>query len=183
MDVSALKKEDLPHYTYDDYEKWEGKWEIIQGIPYAMTPAPVLKHQRVCRKIIWQLSDLLKGCKRCEVFLPIDWQISEDTIVQPDALVVCGDKLNGKKLETTPVIIFEVLSPSTSKNDRMLKYRLYEAAGVKYYCIVDPETSSANVFLFQADKYQQADEFKDGKIHFDVGDCEIQFDFRMIFQE
>jgi hypothetical protein len=27
MGVTALKREDLPHYTYDDYVQWEGRWE------------------------------------------------------------------------------------------------------------------------------------------------------------
>lgn len=32
--------QDIPHYTYQDYEKWEGDWELIRGIRYAMSPAP-----------------------------------------------------------------------------------------------------------------------------------------------
>ena len=36
-----------PHYTYDDYCQWEGRWELIEGMPYAMSPAPVPAHQRV----------------------------------------------------------------------------------------------------------------------------------------
>lgn len=30
----------LPHYTYSDYCNWEGRWELIEWIPYAMSPAP-----------------------------------------------------------------------------------------------------------------------------------------------
>jgi hypothetical protein len=30
----------LPHYTYEDYCKWEGRWELINGIPHTMSPAP-----------------------------------------------------------------------------------------------------------------------------------------------
>jgi hypothetical protein len=37
----------LPHYTYSDYEQWEGQWELIDGIPYAMSPLPVPKHQKI----------------------------------------------------------------------------------------------------------------------------------------
>ena len=42
MSTAALKVEDLPHYTYDDYVQWEGRWELIKGIPFAMVPAPVM---------------------------------------------------------------------------------------------------------------------------------------------
>ena len=35
----------LPYYTYEDYCHWEGRWELIDGIPYAMSPAPNPIHQ------------------------------------------------------------------------------------------------------------------------------------------
>jgi Uma2 family endonuclease len=181
MSAVALQVEDLPHYTYDDYKQWEGKWELIRGIPYAMVPAPVLDHQRICKKIIRQLDDLLADCERCEVFLPVDWQITEDTIVQPDALVVCGENIKGTKLEIPPALVFEVLSPSTNRKDRIIKYQLYEQAGVKYYCIVDPETKSIDIFVLQKDKYRETGFSKDGKIPFDLGPCQIRFDFSNVF--
>ncbi|NPA51584.1 MAG: Uma2 family endonuclease, partial [Aquificae bacterium] len=45
----------LPHYTYEDYKNWEGRWELIDGVPYAMSPAPAPKHQIVSNKIATQL--------------------------------------------------------------------------------------------------------------------------------
>jgi Uma2 family endonuclease len=182
MRTAALKVEDLPHYTYDDYVQWEGRWELIQGIPYAMVPAPVKKHQRICGKIHVQLTLLLEDCGKCEAFWPMDWPITDDTVVQPDVLVVCDEDIGEVKLEKTPVMVFEVLSPSTSKKDRNIKYRLYEYAGVKYYCIVDPETNSAEVYVLQKEKYNNGDVFKEGRMFFDLGPCQIEFDFGNIFK-
>jgi Uma2 family endonuclease len=183
MSAVALRIEDLPHYIYDDYVQWEGRWEILEGIPYAMTPAPGLKHQRICTKIASQLDALLENCRKCEVLLPVDWQITEDTVVQPDILVVCGDKNDGVKLEKPPVLVFEVLSPATSRKDRGIKYRLYEEAGVKYYCIVDPETNSVEKYVLQEEKYREEKEFDRGFIYFDLGPCQIRFDFKKIFKK
>ena len=42
--MGALKLEDLAHYTYDDYKIWEDDWELIYGVAYAMSPAPMIKH-------------------------------------------------------------------------------------------------------------------------------------------
>ncbi len=42
----------LPHYTYDDWVKWEGQWELIDGFPYAMSPMPVPEHQRIAANVI-----------------------------------------------------------------------------------------------------------------------------------
>ncbi|MCP5106721.1 MAG: Uma2 family endonuclease [bacterium] len=181
MGAVALKPEDLPHYTYDDYVQWEGGWELIQGVPYAMVPAPVINHQRLSKKIVLQLDELLDNCGQCEALLPVDWAIVDDTVVRPDVLVVCGEDIGEVKLEKTPVMVFEVLSPSTERKDRGLKYRLYEQAGVTYYCIVDPKTNSAEVYVLQKERYRQEGEFKEGRMLFDLGPCQIEFNFGKIF--
>lgn len=183
MTAEALRPEDLPHYIYDDYVQWEGKWEIIYGIPYAMAPSPVIKHQWLVGKIIHYLKERLEECPKCEILMSIDWQITEDTVVQPDVVVVCDENfdIDGVKLETTPVLVFEILSPSTARKDKILKYQLYENAGVKYYCILDPVENSAEVFVLRKDKYTGADSLQEGLMMFDLEPCEIAFDFRQIF--
>jgi Uma2 family endonuclease len=190
MEPNLLKFEDLPHYTYDDYAQWEGQWELIQGIPYAMTPAPSVKHQRIGTKIVAQLERLLEHCPYCTVLLPVDFQVTEDTVLQPDVLIVCSedgkhDFLDGQKLTIPPVMVFEILSPSTEHKDRILKYQLYEYAGVRYYCIVDPDTKSADVFVMNQDKYQPSppDNFDEGKMTFYLGKCDVKFDFPGIFKD
>jgi len=185
MSETALKLEDLPHYMYDDYIQWEGRWELIHGIPYAMTPMPKIKHQRMSGKIYRYLSELLANCRGCEVLLPVDWQVYEDTVVQPDVLVVCGENIeypDENKLSLPPVMVFEVLSPSTGRKDRFLKYRLYEEAGVRYYCIVDPDTKCAEVFELNREKFAEKEPFRDGKMIFVLGKCEIEFDFGEILK-
>jgi hypothetical protein len=44
----------LPSYTYEDYLHWEGRWELIDGIPYAMSPFPAPRHQRIANNT-WYL--------------------------------------------------------------------------------------------------------------------------------
>jgi|AMFO01.1.fsa_nt_gi hypothetical protein len=56
--MGTLRLEDLPHYTWDDYRLWEGRWELIHGVPYAMTPAPSIWHQQVSQNIAALLQDL-----------------------------------------------------------------------------------------------------------------------------
>jgi Uma2 family endonuclease len=181
MGLASLKMEDLPHYTYDDYVQWEGQWELLKGIPYAMVPAPVLKHQDLSLDIAIQLKNLLAACERCHVYEAVDWQIEDDTVPQPDVLVVCGENPDDKKILITPVLIFEILSPSTERKDRVLKYQLYQAAGVKYYCIVNPNTKSAEIFLLKNSHYEKAEDFNNGKIILDLGPCSIAFDFGEVF--
>ena len=49
--MDPIKLEYIPQYTYEEYKTWEGKWELIYGVPYAMSPAPILKHQKIGNKI------------------------------------------------------------------------------------------------------------------------------------
>lgn len=79
--MGTLKLEDLPSYTYEDYKLWEGKWELINGIAYAMSRAPMIKHQSISSKIARYLDEALESCKFCQALLPIDWKIDENTVV------------------------------------------------------------------------------------------------------
>ena len=79
----------IPRYTYEDYCQWKGKWELIEGIPIAMSPAPPPKHQMISTALseIFVLV-LKKTCKTCQIYAPLDWVIKDDTVLQPDLLVV-----------------------------------------------------------------------------------------------
>jgi Uma2 family endonuclease len=63
----------------------------------------------------------------------------------------------------------------------MLNYRLYQAAGVKYYCMVNPETNSAEVFELVNHRYEEQKDFLEKKMVFDLGPCTIAFDFGELF--
>ena len=175
-----LSRQDLPHYTYKEYARWEGRWELIAGIPYAMTPSPSFRHQRVSQLIARLLEDALEKCQQCTAVLPVDWIIEEDTIVQPDNMVICYQP-EGKFLTKAPSIIFEILSPSTSQKDRHAKYAIYEREGVSYYCIVDPENKVAKVFRLQNGRYVKQLDATDESFEFGIQDCLLNFDFSRIW--
>jgi Uma2 family endonuclease len=184
--MGALRIEDLPYYTYEDYKIWDDKWELIYGVAYAMAPMPMIKHQRVSNKIAWQLEDIFSGCKRCQALMPIDWKISEDTIVQPDNSVICHIPLNEAYITKAPAIIFEILSPSTAKKDQTIKFDLYEKEGVKYYIIVDPNDSFAKVFKLQDGRYIKVCDATDEKVNFEIDECDnkaLEFDFSKIWDK
>ena len=67
--MGAVKLENIPHYTYEEYKHWEDEWEIIDGIAYAMSPAPMIKHQKVSNNIAWILNEQLQNCKSCHALL------------------------------------------------------------------------------------------------------------------
>ena len=179
--MERVKSDYIPRYTYEDYVQWEGKWELINGIPYAMTPSPILNHQLISGNIYDQLLDVLKKCADCQALLPVDWKIDASTVVQPDNMVVCG-KLSGPYLTKSPALIFEILSPTTGYKDRNIKYELYQKQKVKYYVVVDIDAKVAEVFELRNEKYEKICDAQTDVMEFDFGACRIKFDFADIWQ-
>ena len=179
--MSVLKTEHLPHYTWSDYQSWDGAWELIGGVPFAMSPAPSIEHQTISSKIHGQLFDSLKKCEKCQALLPVDWKINEETVVQPDNLVIC-EKVSGQYLNITPVIIFEILSPSTAKKDTGLKFELYQQEGVNYYIVVNPDEQIAKVYqLSQEGRFVKKKDMQNETFSFTLESCDIGFDFSQIW--
>lgn len=179
--MKEIKIDYIPRYTYDDYVQWEGKWELIEGIPYAMIPSPVFKHQEVSKHIIIHLSGLLKDCGKCRALLPLDWKIDDDTVLQPDISVACGE-VGDRYITNPPVMIFEILSPSTAFKDKNIKYKIYESQGVKYYIMADIDAKVAEVFELINGSYKKLKDAQKDVITFNLTYCNIDFNFEKIWE-
>ncbi|WP_428353518.1 Uma2 family endonuclease [Methyloprofundus sp.] len=172
------------HYSLNDYNQWKGDWELVDGMAYAMSPSPSISHQIVAGNILTQLNNVIKnklsGCPDCYVLMEVDWEISNDTVVRPDVLVIC-DEVNEKILKA-PRVIFEVSSPSTARRDELLKFQLYEKEGVAYYVLVYPEKKIAKVYRWVSGYYQKQGDFDKGDFEFDLGECSVVLDLSTIWR-
>ena len=167
-------------YSVEDYQHWEGDWELIYGSPYAMAPSPMVTHQSINMKIARQLDEKLDNCPKCQTLFEIDWEISSDTVVKPDTLVICYEP--DEKLTKKPELIFEIASPSTVKRDETLKYELYQQEGVAFYVIVYPIKQVAKVYKLHEGRYIKAGDFSDEIFTFELDDCKIEFDYSTIWR-
>ncbi len=170
----------VEHYSIDDYALWEGDWELIDGMPYAMAPSPMVTHQSINGKIFAQLDEELEECLECQALFEIDWEVRSDTVVRPDTLVICYEP--DEKLTKKPEIIFEVASPSTVTKDEKVKFEIYEREGVKYYIIVYPDTKVAKAYELKDGRYIKKGDFSDEKTTFTLPTCDIEFDFSRIWR-
>jgi Uma2 family endonuclease len=180
--MSAVKI--LPHYTYEDYCLWEGRWELIDGIPYAMSPAPNMKHQWLVANIIYELKSGIKKskCELCKVYDFIDLKVEEDTILQPDCSIVCGETKKNY-LDFPPALVVEILSEATKLKDRISKFSIYEKFGIKYYLIVDPEKSSVEIYFLKNGKYSSQDFSSETPFTFSLSDdCKIDATLKNIWE-
>ncbi|HMO12951.1 MAG TPA: Uma2 family endonuclease [Pirellulaceae bacterium] len=114
--------------------------EIINGRHF-MNPAPSPDHQSVSKYLAHYLFSQIELTLLGKVFYaPIDVQLGDYDIVQPDLVVILNDgaaRITKVKIVGAPDLLIEILSPSTRKNDFTLKRQLYEQAGVREYWIVD----------------------------------------------
>ncbi len=149
-------------YTWSDYRSWgdEQRWEIVDGVAYAMSPAPSPRHQAVAGNLFARLLQTLSG-KPCRPFIaPTDVRLSEMDVVQPDILVVCDrSKVTPTHVEGAPDVVVEVLSPATATRDLRQKKVLYERTGVREYVVVDPLEQYVMRFLLGPDGFDKGTVF------------------------
>jgi Uma2 family endonuclease len=138
----------LPQHkmTVDEYLAWaEGRparFELYAGTVYAMAPERA-RHAEI--KFALQAA-LLAAIRRAGLpwhMLPdgMTVRIDDSTAHEPDALVYCGPKLPADALEVpNPIIVAEVLSPTTRHIDASLKLPGYfRVPSIAHYLIIDPD--------------------------------------------
>jgi Uma2 family endonuclease len=77
-------------------------------------------------------------------------KIAEDTILQPDAVVVCAP-INKPFLDFPAALVVEILSPSTAMKDRNNKFYLYQSQKIPYYIIIDVEKNEIEIYHLKQD--------------------------------
>jgi Uma2 family endonuclease len=157
-------------FTYADYLSWPGeeRWELIDGVPYALSPAPTKRHQDISKRIERQIDNYFIG-KPCSMYhAPFDVRLSEqsavsdnyiETVVQPDILVVCDKfKLDERGCNCAPDLIVEILSPSSAAYDLKEKYDLYQRFGLKEYWVIYPAEHVLQIYRLNDDRLYGAAE-------------------------
>jgi len=141
-------------YTYADYLKTpdDERYELIEG-ELLMTPSPVMRHQRISRKMLIALDNHVTDNDLGEVFdAPSDVYLDNENVVQPDILFVSKERfdiISEKNIQGTPDLVIEIISESTAYRDLVQKKKLYARFGVKEYWIVIPEESSVDIFTLK----------------------------------
>ena len=141
--MTALRKHKM---TVDDFLAWaptqEGRWELFDGVPVAMSPERVI-HGRVKLRVANALERAIQAAALpCQALLDsAGVRIDRYRSYQPDALVYCGAVLPDDALEVpNPVVVVEVLSPSNAIKDLRDKLQGYFCVpSIVHYVIVDPD--------------------------------------------
>lgn len=131
------------HLSREEFRVWaEGqkqRYERIAGEPVAMSPGRV-GHARI-KSRVWAALDRAVGLANlpCEALGDgVTVEIDEDTDYEPDAVVNRGARLSDDAIAaTSPIIVVEVLSPSTQSIDLADKLADYfKVVAIQHYLIV-----------------------------------------------
>jgi Uma2 family endonuclease len=150
-------------YSWDDYQSWsdDQRYELVGGEPFAMSPSPGSRHQRIARRLSASFESYFEG-KRCEhFFAPFDVKLSDKDIVQPDLFVVCNkSQIKRTHIEGAPALVVEIISPSSAAHDRIRKMDLYARFGVKEVWLATPYPPMVEIFLLDGASYRRVSAFQ-----------------------
>ena len=176
MSIESNVRTKLTYEHYVCFPDDGQRHEIIDG-EHFVNPAPSTYHQKVSRRIQFQLYSKIELKKMGEVYnAPVDLQLSDYDIVQPDLVVVLDDKMQiitPTKIKGVPQLVVEILSPSSDKNDRTLKKGLYEQSGVPEYWIVDPFEHILEQWVLEGGSYVQREHDDEVKLTI-IDDVSVQ---------
>jgi Uma2 family endonuclease len=135
--------------TVDEFLAWEReqelKWEFDGIAPVAMTGGTVA-HSVIGTNLVERLRATLRGSP-CRAFRGDLKILVNGRVRYPDALVTCEPVVNSADIIPEPVVVFEILSPSTARTDRLTKNNEYRAtASIRRYVMLEQDAVAATVF-------------------------------------
>lgn len=141
-------------FSIDDLDQFPDddglRYELIEGTLIVST-TPTKLHQRAVMRLTLLLSsacppelEVLPG--------PVDVVLAPATMVAPDAVLARTADMGGRRFdEALPLLVVEVISPSSRLIDPNTKRAAYCASGVEGYWIVDPIEPSVRVIRWTPD--------------------------------
>ena len=147
MAAHTLTREDLDALPEDGL-----RHELIDG-QFVMTPSPGSAHQITVTSLTLLLGNALRDTRLQVLVAPFDVVLGPN-VVEPDLLVTPQAALGESDLSTPPLLVVEILSPSTAHIDRGRKRNLYEEFGVHSYWIVDPAAPSVTIMELDNGRYE-----------------------------
>ncbi len=153
-----------PSMSVEEFLGWENhqeyRWEFDGFEPCAMVGGTVA-HNLIVGNLSSALRDRLRG--RCRVFAENLKLRLAHTVRYPDVMVVCSPVPNAATEITDPVVVFEILSSSTLRTDRIEKNREYEAApSVLRYVLLEQDAIAAEIYERDGNRWVRSTLTADG---------------------
>jgi Uma2 family endonuclease len=130
------------------------RYEVLDGRLHVVTPAPGTAHQHASKRLHRQLESYFEERSIGEVFdAPIDLILGPHDVLQPDLVVARPQQVSKCGIEGVPLLVVEIVSPSTREHDRVRKAARYAALGVPHLWLVDPAERRVECHRLETDGY------------------------------
>ena len=142
------------------------RYELYDG-ELCVVPAPLLTHQIVASRLHGLLRGFVQAHGGAVFFAPLDIVFSDYNVVQPDVIYFSPDAASRldpyEVVRFPPDVAFEVLSPSTARNDRGRKRMVMARYRVPEYWIIDPRTHVIEVSRLAEEGYGEPSRISEGR--------------------
>ena len=156
-----LEYAEFQHIPYDGLGH-----HLFKGM-HIITPAPSSRHQWISSKLSRILGNFVEDSEIGEVLVaPYDIKLSEDSGFQPDIVLIHRRDFKSIKeshFEGIPLLVIEILSPGSHKEDYVWKRLLSEEFGVPEYWVVNLEDLLVDVFNLK-DRHYSSRTIRKGEI-------------------
>ena len=145
--------------TLEEFLRWDDgtdtRYELIGGFPVAMAP-PAEAHRILAVRLVSRIDQALTRRRPCNPqFEPGVVRLDRaDSDYVPDIAVTCEPNNPGRQAMVDPILIIEILSPSTERSDRRLKLPVYQnIRSVREIMLIDADSYHAELYRRENDHW------------------------------
>src|SRR5215471_13628356 len=149
----------IRHMTLEEFLRWDDgtdtRYEVIDGFPVAMAPPAEARRILAVRLVSRIDQALTRRRPRNAQFEPGVVRLDRaDSYYVPDIAVTCEPNDPGRQAMVDPILIIEILSPSTERSDRRLKLPVYQnIRSVREIMLIDADSYHAELYRRENDHW------------------------------
>jgi Uma2 family endonuclease len=145
--------------TLEEFLRWDDgtdtRYELIDGFPVAMAP-PAEAHRILAVRLVSRIDAALAGRRPCNAQIE-PGVVRPDRAASyyvPDIAITCAPNEPGRQAMVDPILIIEILSPSTERSDRRLKLPAYQTMeSVREIMLIDADSHHAELYRRENDHW------------------------------
>ncbi len=138
--------------TIEEFLRWDDgtdtRYELIDGFPVAMAP-PAEAHRILAMRLGSRIDAKLAARRPCNAQIEpgVVRPDRADSYYVPDIAVTCQPNEPSRQTMVDPILIVEILSPSTERSDRRVKLPVYqEIESVREILLIDADSPHAELY-------------------------------------
>jgi Uma2 family endonuclease len=145
--------------TLEEFLRWDDgtdtRYELIASYPVAMAP-PAEAHRILAVRLVSRIDAALAGRRPCNAQIEpgVVRPDRADSYYVPDIAVTCEPNEPGRQAMVDPILIVEILSPSTERTDRRFNLPAYQTIeSVREIMFIDADSHHAELYRRQNDHW------------------------------